>query len=466
MWVFLVLLAGGGFAGWQWYKKQPDDSKLEYKTATLARGDLTQSVTANGAISPVKTVTIGSQVSGIITDIRVDFNTQVTNGQLIAQIDPSTYQQIITQLDADLANVNAAQELAELEYGRAQSLRKSELISQSDYDRALVGLHQAQAVVKMRAATLKKAQVDLERTTITSPIDGIVITRSVDVGQTVAASFNTPTLFTVANDLRKMRIEAMVSEADVGGVREGQNVNFSVDAYPGRQFNGIITQVRFAPITNQNVVNYTTIVEVNNDDLRLRPGMTATAAIIIAQKNNVLRIPNAALRFRPPEKAVVKGLTNAPAGKPAEATQVAASSENGGPPGGGGGGSFSSLSPEERRKRFESMSPEERERMRSMRGAGGGRAGGSRSSSGGPDGVATRTVYLLEKETLNGKEETFLKAVTIKTGMTDGTNTEVLEGLKEGDSIVSSLNQATTSTTAKAGTSSSPFGSPFGFRPR
>src|SRR5260221_9364685 len=196
---------------------------------------------------------------------------------------------------------------------RAKELRVAELIPVSDYDKAVGDLHQAEAVVKMRQAALNKSKVDLERTTIYAPIDGMVISRVVDVGQTVAASLNAPTLFTIANDLRNMRIEAMVSEADVGGVQDGQQVTFTVDAFPGRKFRGNVTQVRYAPVTNQNVVNYTTIVKVNNADLNLRPGMTANASVIVAEHHNALRIPNAALRFRPPDGAVAKGNTNASA---------------------------------------------------------------------------------------------------------------------------------------------------------
>src|SRR5207248_2878425 len=196
-WLFLVLLLGGGVAAWYWYQASSKENALEYKTTTVTRGDLTQAVTANGQINPVKSVTVGSQVSGIITDIKVDFNSKVTNGQVIAQIDPSTYQQSITQSDADLANAVAAAELTSLNMRRAKELRASELISASDYDKAIADLHQGEAVVKMREAALKKAKVDLERTTIYAPIDGVVISRVVDVGQTVAASFNAPTLFTI-----------------------------------------------------------------------------------------------------------------------------------------------------------------------------------------------------------------------------------------------------------------------------
>src|SRR6185503_1780116 len=180
-----------------------------------------------------------------------------------------------------------------------KDLLASDLVAAADLDKTLADLHQAEAVLKMREAAVNKTKVDLERTTIYAPIDGMVISRNVDVGQTVAASFTAPTLFVIANDLTKMQIEAAVSEADVGGIEMGQQVDFSVDAFPGRTFHGSVSQVRYAPVTNQNVVTYTTIVDVSNPDMKLRPGMTATASIISAKRSSVLKIANAALRFRP-----------------------------------------------------------------------------------------------------------------------------------------------------------------------
>jgi HlyD family secretion protein len=473
-WVVLTLLVLAGAGGWWWYQKQPKEPPLDLKTAPVTRGDITQTVTANGQLSAVKNVTVGSQVSGIITDIRVDFNSRVTNGQVIAQIDPSTYQQTITQSEAELANAQAALELTELNMRRAKELRASELISMSEYDRTLVELHQAQAVVRMRQASLKKATVDLERTTIYAPIDGIVISRAVDVGQTVAASFNAPTLFNIVNDLRNMRIEAMVSEADVGGVLEGQRVSFTVDAFPGRQFNGEVTQVRFAPVTNQNVVNYTTVVEVNNADLKLRPGMTANASIVTAERRDVLKIPNAALRFRPPENTIVKGATNAPTGARRESRGTGTNRmEMAGDRGSGGGGSGSGEgggrpNREEMRRRFESMTPEQREEMRARRSRDGS-GGGSRGGGGPPaDGPVSRTVYLMEKDSSSGDEKPVLKPVTVKTGTADATHTEILEGLSEGDVVVVGLN-VPAAQQSTFGQPRSPVGGPFGgggFRPR
>lgn len=485
-WLFLLLLAGGGYAGWRWYQQDRKTTEVEYKTATVSRGDIVQTVTANGQLSAVKNVTVGSQVSGIITALGADFNSRVTNGQIVAQIDPSTYLQNITQAEAELANTKASLELAELNMRRARELRTNELISSSEFDKTLVELHQAEAMVRIREASLKKSRVDFERTTIYAPIDGIVISRAVDVGQTVAASFNAPTLFNIANDLRSMRIEAMVSEADVGGVLEGQRVTFTVDAFPGRPFRGEVTQVRFAPVTNQNVVNYVSVVDVNNDDLKLRPGMTANASIVTAQRRDVLKVPNSALRFRPPETATIKGGTNAAAargpGAMADAGRAGGGpgSGSGGPPGEGGPGSGAGgerPNREEMRRRFENMTPEQREEMRSRRarnGEGGGPGGGGFGRGGGSagEGPVTRTVYLLEKDNSSGQEKTILNPVTVKAGIADATHTEILEGLKEGDVVVTGLNMpnAQPAPFGPGGGNRSPAGgSPFGgggFRPR
>ena len=367
-----------------------------------------------------------------MTEIKVDFNSRVTNGQIIAQIDPSTYQQNITQADAELANAAAGLELAQVNWKRAQALRTNSLIPEADYDQALVSMHQAEAVVKTRDASLKKAKVDLERTTIYAPIDGIVISRLVDVGQTVAASFNAPTLFNIANDLSKMQIDAMVSEADVGGVEEGQTVTFTVDAFPQRKFRGSVKQVRFAPTTNQNVVNYVTVVEVNNADLKLRPGMTANANILVAEHKDVLRIPNGALRFRPPASAAVEGATNAPAekGKPELATS----------------GPFAGLpippwqkgerrrpTDEERTAYEASLTPDQKQKyqeiiaaMRAARAAaqgdgGAGGSGGERPKRTEPTGPRNQTIYLLEKEdSATGTEKPVLKPVSVRIGISDG----------------------------------------------
>jgi HlyD family secretion protein len=277
-WIILLVLIGGAAAGWYFYSKKPKTDTVEYKTNVVTRGDVVQAVTANGQITPVKSVTVGTQVSGIVKEVMADFNSVVTNGQVVAKIDPSTFEQNIAQAEAELASATASLEYAQLNHKRGKELAEARLISSSDYEKTVVELHQAEAGAKMRQAALNKSKVDLERATIYAPINGVVISRNVDVGQTVAASFNTPTLFQIANDLSKMQIEAMVSEADVGDVAEGQQVTFNVDAFRNRTFRGIVRQVRYAPITNQNVVNYITVVDVRNPDLRLRPGMTRCGA--------------------------------------------------------------------------------------------------------------------------------------------------------------------------------------------
>jgi HlyD family secretion protein len=401
----------------------------------------------------VKNVQVGSQISGIINDIKVDFNSRVKEGEVIAQIDPSTYQRSVEQAQAEVASARATLELAEVEAKRAEQLSQAQLIPTAEADRARAEFSQAKAMVQLREASLNKAKVDLERTTIVAPISGIVISRNVEPGQTVAASFNTPTLFLIANDLAKMQIEAMVSETDVGGVEEGQKVKFSVDAFLGREFYGTVRQVRFNPTTNQNVVTYVTVVEVDNADLKLRPGMTANASIIVGEKQDVLKIPNASLRFRPPPDTALTGATNAPARKAGENNMMAQA-----PRGGDGGEGGERPNREEMRRRFESMSPEEREAVRGRMRGGGAGSGGRQQK---PDGPATRTVYVLNET--NSAAAPVLKAITVKTGLADASFTEVLEGLKEGDVVVTGLNIPIAQTAATSQQRpNTPFGSPFG----
>src|SRR5437667_660627 len=278
-----------------------------YQTATVTRGPVTQAVTAAGTLNPVVNVQVGSQVSGNIAKLFVDFNSQVKAGQVVAQIDPALFQATVTQAEGDLANAQAALELAKVNAKRTQDLFARKTSSQADLDQAMANLHQAEANVKIKQGALDKAKADLEHCTITSPIDGVVISRSVDVGQTVAASLQAPVIFQIANDLTKMQIDSNVAEADVGVLEMGQDVDFTVDAFPMRIFHGKVVQVRNAPITVQNVVTYDTVIGVGNPDLKLKPGMTANVSIIIAHKDNVLQMKNAALRYRPAE-ATTAGL--------------------------------------------------------------------------------------------------------------------------------------------------------------
>jgi HlyD family secretion protein len=362
-----------------------------YQTATITRGPVTQAVTATGTLNPVVNVQVGSQVSGNIAKLFVDYNSQVKAGQVVAQIDPVLFQATVTQAEGDVANAQAALELAKVNATRTQELFARKTSSQADLDQAMATLHQAEANVKIKQGALDKARADLDHCTITSPIDGVVISRSVDVGQTVAASLQAPVIFAIANDLTKMQIDANVAEADVGVVKIDQNVDFTVDAFPMETFHGKVIQVRNAPITVQNVVTYDTVIGVSNPELKLKPGMTANVSIIVAHKDDVLQIKNAALRYRPPDATPVE-------------TRKTVTSRGGRPATGRGGGAQQG---------------------------------------------AQRTVYVLPSGANHPEPR------QIKTGISDGIVTEVVEGLKEGDRVV-------TAELASTAAGPSPPANPFG----
>ena len=373
--VVVVALAAGGW--WEWGGKAGSNGAAGWKTVGVGRGDIVQSVTANGALNAVKTVDVGSEVSGKVTELYADYNSSVTNGQLLARVDASSYERQREQAEAEVDSAEANLKLAEANFRRAKELREAELVSEADFDQAEATAAQARASLRMKRASLDKIRVDLEKTEIYSPIDGVVISRAVDVGQTVAASMTTPVFFTIAQDLRAMRIEAEISEADVGGVEEGQEVVFTVDAYTDREFTGTVSQVRFEPVKSQNVVNYIAIVDVVNDDLKLRPGMTANASVVTVRREGALRVPNAALRFRPPEGAKTAG----------PGPGAGAAKDGGKPP-----------------------APPA--------------AGGAGAENG-----TRRMVWVAEGD--GG-----LRGVPVVAGISDGTWTEILAGLKEGDEVV------------------------------
>jgi len=378
-WVWLIVLivlgglAGGGF----YFFRHTHEVAPDYNTAVLTRGELIQVVTATGVLNPVTNVEVGCQVSGRIDKINVDFNSHVTQGEVIAEIDPSTYLAAEQQAQADLANSKANLELQQVETKRAANLFTNQLISASDYDTAVATLHEAESTVDIKAATLANADANLSYCKILSPVNGVVISRAVDVGQTVASSFSTPTLFQIANDLTKMQIDSSIAEADIGSIVDGQAVDFTVDAYPYRTFTGGVTQVRDSPITVNNVVTYDVVLGVTNADYKLMPGMTANVSIVIAQREDTLEIPNSALRFHPMDPSQVE-TNSAPAAAP---TATNAS----------------------------------------------GHAASSGHRHNGPPNV--HTVYIV------GADKK-LQAVQIKTGISDGIFTEVRSGLKAGDSVV------------------------------
>jgi len=395
-----MLIACAGYTRWRWTQTPANAPK--FQTATLTSGGLVQTVTASGQLNPVIKVEVGSQISGIIQKLFADFNSPVKEGELIAQIDAGTYEANFIQAEGNLANAKAALEYAKINEARAEKLRAEKLNAQAEYDKALVDLHQAEANVKINEGTLRKAQVDLGRCKIYSPIDGIVISRNVDVGQTVAASLSAPTLFLIANDLSKMQIQANVAEADIGQLEVDQKVDFTVDALPGQTFHGKVTQIRNAPKTDQNVVTYETIIEVSNPNLKLKPGMTANVSFIVAHRDHVLKVPNAALRFRPPKSVEV---VKAHAGKASDTNQpdVADASAMSDPAAEGDKKPDSAKKADGAKKSDSEKSKKEKKK-------------------------ADRTVYVLR--------DGALQPVKLKLGITDGRDTELLDGLKEGDAVV------------------------------
>jgi HlyD family secretion protein len=377
-WIVILIVVAVLIAGGVWHFTRKHSDAPQYESTRVARGDLTQEVTATGTLNPVTNVLVGCQVSGTISKIYVDYNSIVTNGQLISELDPSTYQAQLDQADANLANAKANLELQQAQAVRESQLYTNNLVAGSDYDTTIATLHEAEATVKLNQAAVSMAAVNLGYCKIYSPVDGIVIVNNIEVGQTVAASFNTPELFQIANNLKQMQIDSSVAEADVGGVREGQEVDFNVDAYPYRTFHGSVTQVRNSPTTVNNVVTYDCVISVTNDDYKLKPGMTANVSIIVARDKNVLEIPNGALRFHPP------GMTfGAPDVPPSGGT-----APNAGQHAHADGGSF-----------------------------------------------GERTVFVMSGQ---GKDPK-LDPVRIKVSISDGINTEVVDGLKEGENVVTGM---------------------------
>jgi HlyD family secretion protein len=355
-------------------------SKAEqYRTEKITRGTVTMSVTATGTVSAVTTVQVGSQVSGVIAQLYADFNSTVKKGQLLAELDPTPFQAQVEQRRADVTRAQVQTDDARIKYDRQRRLMEGGLTSQADVDAAESQWKAARAQVQQAEAALSQVNTNLRYTKIISPIDGIVVDRQYDVGQTVAASFQAPTLFQIAQDLTKMQVQADVDQSDIGRVKVGQIARFNVDAYPEEEFRGRISQIRYNALVNQNVVTYPVILEVDNPEGRLRPKMTANVTIDVASVQNVLRVPNAALRFKPPTEGG------------GDAMQKAARTGQGGP-----GGAASQL-------------------------PGGRRRGGSAKG---------QTVYTLSAEKKPSPAE-------VRTGISDGRFTQVVSGnVKEGDSVI------------------------------
>ncbi|HWM84343.1 MAG TPA: efflux RND transporter periplasmic adaptor subunit [Kofleriaceae bacterium] len=411
----------GGIWGYTAYKSS-DDGNIDYQVAEVERGDLASQVTASGTLSPLVTVQVGSQVSGRILELYADFNSRVEKGKVIARIDPRLFDSDVAKAKANMTAARASVTRAEAELAQARrnnertsALASKKLVALADADVALAAFQSAAAQVSSARASLSQARAALEQaetnlayTTIVSPIDGIVISRNVDKGQTVAASLQAPTLFTIAEDLAKMEVHTSVAESDVGRLTQGMEVEFTVDAHPSDKFRGTVKEVRYSPTTLQNVVTYDAVVSVDNADLKLRPGMTADVTFLVEKREKALMVPNAALRFRPPPEVLAQIGWTPPAGR-SGAT---------GADGEAAAGQRTARAARAGEARAEST----------------GGASGKRER-GGADRASRRLVWKMGK---NGLPE----AAPVQIGISDGRQTEIVKGLTEGDQIITGVTGA------------------------
>ena len=465
---FVIVAIGIGYTAYAYYGLRPTEFVPEVSTVTLTRGDVVDTVGATGALEAVTTVQVGSQVSGIIEALYADYNSIVRAGEVIARLEPSLFETQIEQGRANLARSEADVERFEVtvedakaQLARSEDLASRDLVSTTELEAAQVAVRSAEAQLKSAQASrtqsqaaLNQDEVNLGHTVITAPIDGIVIARQVDMGQTVAASMSAPELFIIAADLTKMRVIANIDESDVGRIRPGQVVSFTVDAYPTEAFEGTVSQVRLEPVVQQNVVTYATVIDVPNNELKLKPGMTATVTLEIARRENVLRVQNSALRFRP-TPAIFAAL-NQPVpeilqrGATDGANRGAGTAEGrGGPTGRGGFADMSDADRQQLRERMQNLSPEQRAEFFAGRGGSGrGERGGVRDGAGTPRRRANQnegaTVPAVERgattidalfapleviET-NGRvwvlDAGQLRPVAVRLGVTNGTATELV----------------------------------------
>lgn len=487
--IAIAVLAAAAAGGWAWYSARNGGGDAKYRIGKVERGPLQAVVVASGTLNAVTTVQVGSQISGQILEIRADFNTQVQKGQIIARIDPQSFELRVNQTRADVDAARSAVAVAtsalaaqraelgrvkvnladaERDLNRKKMLVEKNFISPAELEKARtvydstreqqkaveaqIGVAQsqiasAQAAVKQRESLLKQAQVDLERTIIRAPVDGTVILRNVDAGQTVAASLQAPVLFTIARDLRDMQVEAAIDEADVGRLRVGQRASFTVDAFPRRSFTGEIKQIRKSPVNVQNVISYTVVISAANPDQSLLPGMTANVRVAVDSRDNVLKVANAALRFRPAGAADARPAAQAqPGGNAAQQFRQRV---------------FDELKPDESQKaKLEQIFDDVRQKvaqMRDMPKDGDRRKQGERLRAESRARVmeilsdAQKPVYERLLAELGGSRagasaagrlwvpgpDGQPKAVDVRTDLTDGTSTEIADGpLKEGDQVI------------------------------
>ena len=326
----LAILCALGIGYYLVQKQAAADPEKRYKTQALAKGNVVQTVSANGTLNPVTLVSVGTQVSGTVKKLHVDFNDQVKQGQVLAELDDAIYSAQVRQSDASVTSALASVQLARANEARLDALFQQEYVSRQEFDQALQARQAAEAQLKLARAQNDRDRANLGYSVIRSPVSGVVVDRQIDVGQTVAASFQTPTLFKIAQDLTQMQIYTTFAEADIGAIRVDQPVRFNVDAFPNRSFGGKVKQIRLNPTTQQNVVTYNVVVAVENPEQILLPGMTAYVNIVVAQRKEVLLVPNTALRFKPAEAA------KAAADKPAGSNDMARPAGMAGQPGAGG----------------------------------------------------------------------------------------------------------------------------------
>lgn len=302
----VLALVGAAGAYYQYTQSKPKDEEPKYRTALVDMGNITQTVTASGTLNPVALINVGSQVSGTVVELNADFNDRVKKGQVLLKLDPTIFNAQIKQSEASLASAEASKRLAQANMERNQKLVTQNYISGSALDQSKREVEVADANIKLARAQLDRVQADLNNSVIRSPIDGVIIKRTIDMGQTVAASFQTPNLFQIARDLTKMQIDTNVSEADVGALKNGLSARFVVDAYPDREFDATLRQFRLAATVLQNVVTYNVVLDVDNKDELLKPGMTAQVRLVVGNRQNVLRIPTAALRYKLSDEEIAK----------------------------------------------------------------------------------------------------------------------------------------------------------------
>ncbi len=415
--VIVVIVVLAGVAGWMFFGKKKAAS-VEYRTAMIEKGDIQVTVRASGTLQAVTTVQVGTQVSGIIKKIYVDFNTVVKEGQVIAVLDTILLAQAVEDARASLKKSDIQVNQSKRDFERTKLLFEQKVMAQADYDLALTTYETAVANSISAQSALNRSKINLRYATIIAPISGVVVSRAVDVGQTVASSFSTPTMFTIANDLTKMQVEANIDEGDIGKILVDQTVKFTVDAYPDMTFDGIVRQVRLQPVVTQNVVNYTVIIDVPNPDLKLLPGMTANITVMVKEEKDILKVPSTALRFSPPQEYIDAVEKNLPDSVKKKREMWAKQRGQGGQGGPGGQG----------------------DRGTSGQGGPGGQ-GGRRSGSFGQ-------IWIKVGDSLQPKR--------VRIGVTDGLNTEVRGKIEEGMEVVLSMTTAPGSSTSQQ-TQQNPF---------